>query len=174
MAVRRSNERPVRSGHAQVALLGGMAAHGALLVDEGSLIGVVPEDRGRRRPVLEPAAIATILATEYGIAATAVVPETSGHDAVTRAWRVATGTSEHAFFLKARPADSRLEVAGRIAVHLRDRGFREVVAPIATRDGSVPGAGRASRSSRSSRARAMDVGLGDADWEAPAGSSAGP
>ena len=81
---------------------------------------------------------------------------------------MATAASEHAFFLKARPADSRLEVAGRIAAHLRDRGFREVVAPIAARDGSL-----AVRAGEASLAlfpfvegrRAMDVGLGDADWE---------
>ena len=81
---------------------------------------------------------------------------------------MATAASEHAFFLKARPADSRLEVAGRIAAHLRDRGFREVVAPIATKDGSL-----AVRAGEASLAlfpfvegrRAMDVGLGDADWE---------
>ena len=122
----------------------------------------------RRRPILGPAAIAAILATEYGIAPTAVVPETSGHDAVTRAWRVATAASGHAFFLKARPADSRLDVAGRIAADLRDRGFREVVAPITAKDGSL-----AVRAGEASLAlfpfveghQAMDVGLGDADWE---------
>ena len=126
------------------------------------------EDRGRRRPVLGSAAIAAILATEYGIAPTAVIPETSGHDAVTRAWRVATAAPDRAFFLKARPADSRLDVAGRIAANFRDRGFREVVAPIAARDGSP-----AVRTGEASLAvfpfvegrRAMDVGLGDADWE---------
>jgi len=109
-----------------------------------------------------------ILASRYGIVPTAVIPETSGHDAVTRAWRVATAASEHAFFLKGRPADSRLDVAGRIAAHLQDRGLREVVAPIATTDGSP-----AVHAAEASLAlfpfvegrRAMDVGLGNADWE---------
>jgi spectinomycin phosphotransferase len=81
---------------------------------------------------------------------------------------VATAASEHAFFLKGRPADSRLEVAGRIAAYLRNRGFREVVAPNATMDGSL-----AVRAGEATLAlfpfvegrRAMDVGLGDADWE---------
>jgi spectinomycin phosphotransferase len=122
----------------------------------------------RRRPVLEPSAIAAILASEYGIEPVAVVPETSGHDAVTRAFRVATADSERAYFLKARPADSRLDVAGRIAAHLRDQGLREIVAPIATRDGSL-----AVRAGDVSLAlfpfvegrRAMEVGLRDADWE---------
>jgi len=124
-------------------------------------------DRERRRPILEPAALAAILASEYAIEPAAVVPERSGHDAVTRAFRVTTADGR-ALFLKARPADSRLEVAGRIAANLRDQGLREIVAPIAARDGSP-----AVRAGDASLAlfpfvegrRAMDVGLGDADWE---------
>jgi spectinomycin phosphotransferase len=121
----------------------------------------------RRRPVLEPAAVAAILASEYDIEPAAVVPETSGHDAVTRAFRVTTADGR-ALFLKARPADSRLDVAGRIAANLREQGLREIVAPIAARDGSP-----AVRAGEVSLAlfpfiegrRAMDVGLADVDWE---------
>src|SRR6185436_16027350 len=56
---------------------------GAVLVDEDDLTDRVTGQE-RRRPVLEPAPIAAILASEYDIEPAAVAPETSGHDAVTR------------------------------------------------------------------------------------------
>ncbi|MFL5777250.1 MAG: phosphotransferase enzyme family protein [Chloroflexota bacterium] len=125
------------------------------------------DDRVPRQPALEPAAIAGILATGFGITPSAVIPVTSGHDAVTRAWRVEMPSREQDYFLKARPAGPRLDVAGRVARHLLSHGLVEVVAPIAARDGSVSvSAGEASLALFPfvDARRAMETGLRDADW----------
>ena len=120
----------------------------------------------RRRPALEPGAIAEVLEDAYGISSVAFGADTSGHDAVTRAWRVTTAAE--AFSVKARPADARLDLAGRAARYLRDAGLTEVVAPVPALDGSL-----SVRAGEASIAvfpfvdgrRGMEVGLGDAQWE---------
>jgi spectinomycin phosphotransferase len=102
------------------------------------------------------------------VTATAVEFEPSGHDASTRAFRVRVAPPGGGFLLKVRPASPRLDVAGRVAAHLREAGLREVVAPVRALDGAVAiAAGDVSVALFPfiEGRRGLDGGLDDGQWE---------
>jgi spectinomycin phosphotransferase len=128
----------------------------------------VADDLAPRRPAFDEAALDALVRSAYGIIPTGIVFEPSGHDASTRAFRIDVAAPGRGFFLKIRPASQRLDVAGRVASHLRDSGLVEVVAPIRSRGGGI-----AVRAGEISVAvfplvegrRAMEGGLSDGQWE---------
>jgi spectinomycin phosphotransferase len=128
----------------------------------------VADNRTPRRPSFDDAELDDLLRSAYGIRPTAVVFEPSGHDASTRAFRVEVAPPERGYFLKIRPASTRLDVAGRVASHLHDAGLGEVVAPIRSRDGDVAvqagGISVAVFPFIDGR-RGMDVGLDGGQWQ---------
>jgi spectinomycin phosphotransferase len=109
-----------------------------------------------------------LLSARYGVTATAIEFEPSGHDASTRAFRVRVAPPGRGFLLKARPASPRLDVVGRVAVHLREAGLREVVAPVRAVDGTLAiAAGDVSLALFPfvEGRRGLDGGLDDRQWE---------
>ena len=132
------------------------------------MAGFPPDDRTPRRPAFDPSTLPGILASQYGVTAAAIEFEPSGHDASTRAFRVRVAPPDPGFLAKVRPASERLDVAGRVAVHLRETGLGEVVGPVRALDGAVAiAAGDVSLALFPfvEGHRGMDGGLNDRQWE---------